>query len=122
MSTLDRPLHGNALLIDLDAEEREATHPDTLERDGRSSRTLLKDGALRITLIVLAADGDIPDHHSEGPVTVQPLHGRVTVSFEEETHDVDAGQILAIGPGVPHSVHSDDGAAFLLTVSHSAGG
>jgi quercetin dioxygenase-like cupin family protein len=121
MSTLDRPLHGSALHFDLDREEREATHPETLERDGRSSRTLLKDGALRVTLIVLAPGGGIPEHHADGPVAIQPLRGRVTVSAEGETHRVGAGAMVALGPGVPHAVQSDDGAAFLLIVSHPAG-
>lgn len=120
MSTLDRPLHGTALLFDLDAEERAATHPETLERDGRSSRTLLKDGALRVTLIVLAPGGGIPEHQADGPVTIQPLRGRVEVSFDGQRRGVEAGEILALGPGVRHSVASDDGSAFLLTVSHPA--
>lgn len=118
MSTIERPLHGAALLLDLETEEREATHPDTLERDGRSSRTLLKDGALRLTLIVLAPGGGIPEHGAEGPVTIQPLRGRVAVELGDETHHVEAGQVLAVGPAIEHSVRSDQGAAFLLTVMH----
>ena len=118
MSTLDRPLHADALRFDLAGEEAEATHPETLERDGRSSRTLLKDGPLRVTLIVLAPGGGIPRHQAQGPVTVQPLRGRVEVALGDRTHEVSAGQLLAIGRAVPHSVSSDDGAAFLLTVTH----
>lgn len=118
MSSIDRPLHGNALLFDLEKEEEEATHPDTLARDGRSSRTLLKEGALRVTLVVLGPGGGIPQHDAEGPITIQPLRGRVEVALGEGTRGVEAGQILALGPGIVHDVRSDEGAAFLLTVSH----
>lgn len=119
MSTIDRPLHADVLRFDLDREEREATHPDILERDGRSSRTLLKDGHLRVTLIVLGPDGDVPGHVAPGPITVQPLRGEVVVRVDDgDEHTVGPNEILAIGPAVPHSVRSTDGAAFLLTVSH----
>lgn len=121
MSSLDRPLHADVLRFSLEAEERNATHAETLERDGRSSRTLLKDGALRVTLIVLAPEGGIPEHTAPGPITIQPLRGRVEVVVGGESHGVSAGEILSLGPGVPHSVSSREGAAFLLTVTHVGG-
>ncbi len=120
MSSIERSLHGNALLFDLEAEEAEATHPDTLDRDGRSSRTLLKEGALRVTLVVLGPGGGIPEHDAEGPITIQPLRGQVEVATDGGAQRVETGQILALGPRVPHDVRSDEGAAFLLTVSHPA--
>lgn len=120
MSSLDRPLHADVLRFDLREEENRATHRSTLERDGRSSRTLLKDGPLRVTLIVLAPGGGIPEHTAPGPITVQPLRGRVDVVIDGSTHGVATGEILSVGPAVPHSVStpSEDGAAFLLTVMH----
>lgn len=124
MSSLDRPLHADVLSFDLREEERRATHESTLERDGRSSRTLLKDGPLRVTLIVLASGGGIPEHTAPGPITVQPLRGRVDVVVAESAHGVAAGEILSVGPAVPYSVStsSDHGAAFLLTVMHPPAG
>lgn len=116
MSSIDRPLHADVLRFDLTEEERQATHPETLERDGRSSRTLLKDGPLRVTLIVLAPGGGIPEHTAPGPVTVQPLRGEVEVTVAGEIHAVTADGLLTFGPGVPHSVRSTEGGAFLLTV------
>lgn len=119
MSSIDRPLHADLLLYALDEEEEKATKPDTLERDGRSSRTLVKDGALRVTLIVLAPGGEIPEHTAQGPVTVQPLRGQVKIDAGGETHEVPERGLLAFESGVPHSVRSDDGAAILLTVAYT---
>lgn len=118
MSSIDRPLHADVLHFRLEEEERRATHAETLERDGRSSRTLLKDGPLRMTLIVLAPGGGIPEHTAPGPITVQPLRGRIEVVVAGDRHPVAAGEVLSLGPGVPHAVGSDAGAAFLLTVTH----
>ena len=121
MSSLDRPLHADVLEFDLAEEEGRAANAATLERDGRSSRTLMKDGPLRMTLIVLAPGGGIPEHTAAGPITVQPLRGRVDVVVNGGRHGVGVGGILSLGPGVPHAVSSDDGAAFLLTVGQPAG-
>lgn len=120
MSSIDRPLRADVMHFDLTAEEEEATHPETLERDGRSSRTLLKDGALRVTLVVLAPGGGIPEHTAQGPVTVKPLRGAVEVRVGEDRHTVGPDDLLSFGTGVSHSVRSAEGAVFLLTVAHGA--
>lgn len=122
MSSIDRPLHADVLRFDLADEERRATHAGTLERDGRSSRTLLKDGPLRMTLIVLAPGGGIPEHTAPGPIAVQPIRGRVDVTVAGDIHPVNDGEVLSLGPGVPHAVRSKDGAAFVLTVTHPQAG
>jgi quercetin dioxygenase-like cupin family protein len=118
MSSLDRTLQADVLYFDLKEQEERATHPDTLERDGRSSRTLIKEGPLRVTLIVLGPDGGIPEHEAQGPFTIQPLRGELEVTVGDETHSVAPFELLAIDRNVPHSVSSDDGCAFLLTVTH----
>lgn len=118
MSSLDRTLRADLLRFDLDAEEKEATHPDTLERDGRSSRTLLKEGPLRVTLIVLGPGGGIPTHQAQGPITIHPVRGTLDVEVAGETHSITPQDLLAIDIAVPHAVSSTDGAAFLLTVTH----
>lgn len=122
MSSLDRTLRADVLRFDLHDEEQKATHPETLERDGRSSRTLLKEGPLRVTLIVLGAGGGIPSHEAQGPVTVQPIRGQVDVQVDGQTHSVGPDELLAIDGAVPHSVASREGASFLLTVTHPVTG
>lgn len=119
MTALDRDLQADVLRFDLSVEEEAATHPETLERDGRSSRTLLKEGPLRVTLIVLSPGGGIPEHDSPGPITVQVLRGQLDVTAGDQTHSVAPGQLLAVDSTVPHGLHSEEGAAFLLTVIHT---
>jgi quercetin dioxygenase-like cupin family protein len=117
MSSIDRELHADVLRFDLDAEEENATRPDTLDRDGRSGRTLLKEGPLRVTLVVLAPGGGIPEHEARGgPITIQPLRGRVEATVAGADHTVGPGELLAVDRAVPYAMRSEDGAAFLLTV------
>jgi quercetin dioxygenase-like cupin family protein len=59
----------------------------------------------------------MPQHHAEGPITIQGLRGALRVTVEGDTYDVGIGDLLSIGVDVPHAVESDDGATFLLTVA-----
>jgi quercetin dioxygenase-like cupin family protein len=84
---------------------------------GRSARTLLKKGGLRVTLVVLAPGGALAEHVAPGPITVQPLTGRISFRAAGREHPIEPGQLLAVAAGVPHAVHSVDGGSFLLTLA-----
>jgi quercetin dioxygenase-like cupin family protein len=116
MSSMQRPLSGDVLVFDIGDERERAADAALLDRNGRNARTLLKNGPLRVTLVVLGAGGELAEHEAAGPITVQVIDGRIRFSAGGVDHDLGAGQLLAAGPGVRHSVGSDDGAAFLLTI------
>jgi quercetin dioxygenase-like cupin family protein len=117
MPSIRRPLSGDVLVFDLAEERRRSADGSILDRSGRNARTLLKDGPLRVTLVVLAPGGELAEHRAEGPITVQPLDGRIHFTVQDRTHDLGSGQLLSVGPGIRHSVSSPAGAAFLLTVA-----
>ncbi|MEX0906803.1 MAG: cupin domain-containing protein [Gemmatimonadota bacterium] len=115
MTSFDRPLAGSTMLLDL-AEEIERTRAARSGGDtGRTARTLIKDGPLRVTLVVLEAGAEIPEHTAQGPITVQPVSGSIRFRVAGEEHVVATGSLLSAGAGVPHAVATDDGAVFLLT-------
>ncbi|MEZ4377210.1 MAG: cupin domain-containing protein [Gemmatimonadales bacterium] len=115
MSSIHRRLDGGALLLDLGSERREAIA--SMAPAGRIARTLIKGDLLRVTMVVLAPGGGIPEHQADGAITVQPLEGAIRFSALGEVHELQAGQLLSLAPGVRHSVTSPDGATFLLTVA-----
>ncbi|MGI9190038.1 MAG: cupin domain-containing protein [Longimicrobiaceae bacterium] len=119
MTALERPLQGDVLRFRLGKEHLMNHDQEILERSGRSARTLVKNGPLRVTLITLAPGGDIAEHRAEGPITVHILHGTIEFRVGGETHALSQAELLALGGGVPHSVRSDTGGAFLLTVVQS---
>lgn len=120
MPSIERPLSADVLVFDLGEERGRSGDPAILDRSGRSARTLLKVGPLRVILVVLAPGSEIPEHEAEGAITVQPVEGRIRFTALGHDHDLGAGQLLSAAPGVKHSVSSRDGAAFLLTVAHCA--
>jgi quercetin dioxygenase-like cupin family protein len=83
----------------------------------RHARTIVKTGALRVTLVVLGTGGVIDTHRAEWPVSVHVLRGSVMVRAAGETFLVGTDELLAIRDGVEHDVTAMGDAAFLLTVA-----
>ena len=117
MSALSRPLAADLLRFDIESEVFRMSRSPALERSGRCARTLLKDGALRVTLVALAPGGRIGAHRAAGPITLQPVLGSILVRVPGKTRELAVGHLLCIGPGVEHAVESPDGGAFLLTLA-----
>lgn len=111
MSSVERTLSGNVFVVEMRDEPGATTHA------GRRARTLVKNGPLRATLVTLAPGGEIPDHHADGPILVQPLTGRLRFTALGATHEVGPGQLLSLAAGVRHALASADGVTFLLTVA-----
>ncbi len=117
MPSIDRALADQVLRFQLNEEAFRIAGTDFLVRGGRSARTLIKDGPLRVTLIALAAGEMIAEHHAAGPITVLPLAGRIEFEVGEETHSLEAGDLLSLPKEVRHAVRSQTGGIFLLTVA-----
>lgn len=116
MSSIDRPLSGAALRFALAAERARVNDPELLTRNGRNARTLVKEGALRVTLVMVGAGGRIAPHLTDGPITVQVLDGDIRFQAAGKEHALGAGDLLVVDAAVEHSVESKAGGTFLLTV------
>lgn len=119
MPSIDRPLSGDAILFHLADEEAAAAHSTETQPRKSTARTLLKEGPLRVTMIIIPPGGGIAEHHSDGPITIQPLKGSVVFKTPAGTFTVGEGELLSLGAGVHHEVTSQTGVTFLLTVAHT---
>jgi quercetin dioxygenase-like cupin family protein len=117
MSSMERVIEGDVLVHHL-RRDVEMIDQDLLARHGRSARTLVKEGPLRVTVIALAAGGGLPSHHADGPVTIQVLEGGAVFDAAGRQVTLASGDVLVLASGVQHSVRSDDGCMLLLTVVH----
>lgn len=115
MSSISRPLSGEVLLFRLH-EEHSNMRGSMSRGSGPTSRTLLKDDALSVTLITLVANGQIKEHRAPGPITVQVLSGSLTFAVGEASHEMNEGDLLFLKAGLAHSVATTEGATFLLTL------
>lgn len=89
-----------------------------LAASGRSGRTLVKEGPLRLTLMGLSAGGVLPPHSTDNPVSIQVLQGDVTFFALDNEYPLAAGDVLIFGAGVEHAARSRSGATILLTVAY----
>ena len=118
MSPLDRTLEGDVLVHHL-ALDKLTIDQALVARSGRSARTLVKEGPLRLTLMGIAAGGDMPVHRTPGPVSIHVLDGDVVIDALGHDYPLATGDILVVAPGVEHSVRSTHGGLLLLTVVHA---
>lgn len=121
MPAIERPLAGDALRFRLEEELKATYDAEILARSGRTARTLVKDHSLRVTIHMLAAGGSIPEHHADGPITVQVLHGSMTFTAASRAYDLREGDLLALDTGIAHSVQAREDVSFLLTISLPGG-
>jgi quercetin dioxygenase-like cupin family protein len=84
---------------------------------GRRAETLVKTEHLRVVLVTMHAGAVLQEHAAPGPITIQALTGRFTVTGNGETVDLPAGSLAAFAEGVRHSVAATDEGAFLLTIA-----
>ena len=115
MSPVRHPVSGAALLFSLE-EEMETVRRELSTASARIARTLVKDGPLRATLVGVRAGGGLREHSSPGPITIHVLEGAVELAAQGRSWTLAAGTLLALDAGVPHTVHSETGGMFLLTV------
>ncbi|MEO7361397.1 MAG: cupin domain-containing protein, partial [Gemmatimonadaceae bacterium] len=108
MSSMQRTVEGDVLLHHLTQDEQ-LIDPVLLARSGRTARTLVKEGPLRLTMMALAPGGDLPEHSTNGPVSIHVLQGHATFLALDNEYALGTGDILALGPNVKHSARSELG-------------
>jgi len=120
MSSLDRSL--DAIRVHHLHQDQRLIDPALLSRHGRSARTLVKEGPLRLTIVAIGPGGTLPAHRTDGPITIHVLEGEVTVSALGQEYPLGPSDVLALPPAVEHAARSALGGVFLLTVVHQESG
>ena len=115
MSSLHRVLAGDVLVHHLTQVER-TLDPDLLARHGRTARTIIKEGPLRLTIMGIAAGGGLPTHSTPAQVMIHLLEGEVTFTARGHEYPLTVGDVLVFAPNVEHEARSAAGGVFLLTV------
>jgi quercetin dioxygenase-like cupin family protein len=119
MSSMHRTISGDIIVQHLGTDAL-MIDPVLLAQHGRSARTLVKEGSLRLTLMGLAAGGVLPPHSTDNPVSIQVLNGDVTFYALDKEYVLDPGDVLVFAARVEHAAQSVHGALILLTVAHSS--
>jgi quercetin dioxygenase-like cupin family protein len=84
---------------------------------GHNQIALYKHSLTTIALFCFQQGGSIPDHAADGTVFLQVIKGAVTITVAETPQRVQAGQLLVLAPGIPHTILADAPSLMLMTIS-----
>jgi quercetin dioxygenase-like cupin family protein len=114
-----RPLAATALSFDLASEVELLKREAAYGANGHNARTLIKDEAFRVVLVVLKQGAKIREHQTYRHIMIHTLTGRLRINVPNESRDLPAGNLLALDRMIPHDVDAMEDSTFLLSVSSS---
>jgi quercetin dioxygenase-like cupin family protein len=78
--------------------------------------TLVRADQVEVIRLVVPKSKEITEHKAKGEITVQCLEGKVAFTVFGKTHNVEAGKLLYLSTGEPHSVKGIENASLPLTI------
>lgn len=110
------PMADPFMEFDLPAEVHKL-HTETTWNTGQNARTLIKYDDFRVVLTALQANVRVPEHKTEGRISVNVLSGHIQLRASGRTFSLRAGGLLALDHGMPHDIEAVEESAFLLTIA-----
>ncbi len=86
---------------------------------GRAAKTVVKNGALRITLIAMKKGATAKSHSVDGPATIHVIRGKLRITTPRGPEDVASGKMFALGANVQHSHTALADCIAVLTIAES---
>ena len=111
-----QPMAAAYLEFDL-ARELEQLRREPGWRNGQNAKTLVKYDDFRVVLTALKAHARLPEHQTEGRISIQTVAGHIQLRAQGRTFDLPTGRLLALDQGLPHDVEALEESAFLLTIA-----
>lgn len=112
-----RPLHQPLLGFDLHAETEALRAEPAWAEHGRTAKTLIKAGQLRIVVVALRAGGSIGDDDVYAPLAIQVLTGAVRADRAGDATDLPSGGLAVFEEGPGWQVTAVEDSIVLLTVT-----
>jgi quercetin dioxygenase-like cupin family protein len=112
-----RPPTGGMLTVNLaDEIARLKTGPEWQSQD-RHARSLVKDEALNVLLMVLKKGAKLREHHTEGPIAVHLVSGSIRFTGGANHCLLSRDEIVALDRGIPHSLEALEDSSLVLTTA-----
>ena len=80
------------------------------------TRTVVHAEQVEVIRLVVSAGKEIKEHKAKGEIVVQCLEGKVAFTAFGKTQNLEAGKLLYLPTGEPHTVKGIEDASLLLTV------
>lgn len=113
----ERVLNAPLVQIDLNKYMEQIKSETTWENSSYNSMTLFKSKAMRIVFIGMHEKAVLKTHATNAVISVQTVAGKVNFITEEQSVELNKGQMVTLQPMIPHSVEAQEESFFLLTLS-----
>ncbi len=80
------------------------------------THTLVRAEQVEVIRLVVPAGKEIEEHQAKGEIVVQCLEGKVAFTAFGKAQTLEAGRLLYLPTGAPHSVQGIENASLLLTI------
>ena len=111
-----RQLQGQLLTFALDSEADALQASARSASDGLASKTLIRQGPLRITLLTLRQGATLNSHQVEAPSSIQVLRGKLRITTDHGDVVIAEDGMVTLAAGVIHSATALSDCAVLLTI------
>jgi quercetin dioxygenase-like cupin family protein len=108
---------GTEHVYDLAASIERLKHEPRPMPGGHRQVTLFKHPTSTMSVFYFEAGSGLPEHKADGFVTIHVLKGRMAVKTADNAHDLTAGQIVVLSPGVRHSITAGENSEMLLIIN-----
>jgi len=103
-------------VVDLAASSAELRAEKHAPVSGHRQIAVVRHGPVTIIQFVFEEGGLLQQHRADGVVTIHVLEGRLKVIVDEESREIGRDELMALAPGVMHSVLAMAPSDMLLTV------
>ena len=91
------------------------SEPHAGER-GHRQETLYRHGGYTIALFAFERFTGLSKHKANGIVNMHVLRGCMKITAADQVHELRAGQMLVLAPGIEHAVAAEEEGEMLVTV------
>jgi quercetin dioxygenase-like cupin family protein len=112
----ERILNASLVEINLNNFITQVKNETTWAEKDRNSVTIFKSDTLRIVLIGLHQNAELKPHKAMGAITVQVLEGNLEFKTDQESRQLETGQMIVLQENITHSVKAISECFFLLTL------
>jgi quercetin dioxygenase-like cupin family protein len=122
-STINRPEGARVLdapLVKMDIYEyiQQLRNEPAWRKNDRNGITLYKTDGMRIVLVLMHTGAEMRPQTVDGIISFHVIEGNLEVVTQDETIEVEAGQILTLHTNIKHSVRAAEETTFILTMTN----
>ena len=109
----------NAPLVKMNLNEfiKQIKSETTWADSDRNSVTIFKSETMRIVIIGLHENAELKPHKANGLISVQVSEGKIEFTAEQQSTQIEKGQMIALQENITHSVRALTESFFLLTLA-----